>query len=88
MHSLKFYHGDIKFDNIGWSSVYNKFVFLDFGFSKFIYEPLGLKTLARFQGTYNYCSEEMKKLYMLKRCAYVDLYYNDLHCLQRTNAML
>lgn len=88
MHMLGFYHGDIKYDNIGWSPKFKKFVFLDFGFSKFINEELGFKTASRFQGTYNYCSEEMKKLYISKKIAPVDLYYNDLHCLQRTSGML
>ncbi len=85
---LGFYHGDIKYDNIGWSPKFKKFVFLDFGFSKFIREQIGLKTVSHFQGTYNYCSDEMKKLYTLKKCASVDLYYNDLHCLQKTNSMI
>lgn len=88
MHTLGFYHGDIKYDNIGWSPRFKKFIFLDFGFSKFLSEPVGHKTVSRFQGTYNYCSEEMKKLFLLKQSAPVDLYYNDLHCLQKTSVMV
>ena len=84
LHTLSICHSDIKFDNIGLSARFNKFVFLDFGFAKYVHEPLGYKTLTKFEGTFKYCSEEMKKIYFLKNQAYVDLYYNDLHGLQKT----
>ena len=36
LHSLQICHIDIKVDNIAWSPSFHKFVFLDFGFSKFV----------------------------------------------------
>ena len=74
-------HKDIKYENIGFSKKHNKFVFLDFGFTKSLNEPLGYKSLTIYEGTFNYSSDEMKKLYFLREKGYVDLYYNDLHCL-------
>ena len=36
MHLFSVCHKDIKYDNIGISKKYNKFIFLDFGFAKSI----------------------------------------------------
>jgi serine/threonine protein kinase len=84
IHSLGFCHLDIKYENIGFSKIFNKFVFLDFGFSKSINEPIGYKSFTLYSGTFSYSSDEMKKLFLLKKKGYVDLYYNDLYCLLKT----
>lgn len=84
LHTLNICHSDIKLDNIGLSARLKKFVFLDFGFTKYVHESPGYKTFAKFEGTYKYSSEEMKKIYLLRNRAFVDLYYNDLHGLQKT----
>ena len=51
MHSYNFIHMDIKPENICFSRMLNKFVFIDFGFSKIVKEPLGQKILTNFKGT-------------------------------------
>lgn len=84
LHTLNICHNDIKLENIGWSRRLKKFVFLDFGFTKYISENLGFKTYTKFEGTYKYSSDELRKMYLLRNCSYVDLYYNDLHALQET----
>lgn len=45
------------------SPKFNKFVFIDFGLSKILKQNIGEKTLTYYFGTYNYVSEEMKKLF-------------------------
>lgn len=80
MHSFNICHFDIKLDNIGWSSTFQKLVFLDFGMTEIIDVSQGYKKLITFRGTYNYCSAEMKKFYHLKVASFVDTYWNDLHC--------
>lgn len=62
MHTLQLIHGDIKPDNIMWSTKYNKNVFVDFGLAKLLKEKVGMKTLTYFFGTYEWCSDEMKKI--------------------------
>jgi serine/threonine protein kinase len=60
-------------------------VFIDFGFSRFLNEPVGLKSKTRFYGSLEYCSPEMKQLYVKEsEDGVVDLYYNDVHCLAKT----
>lgn len=83
MHSLGICHLDIKKENIGWSETYKKLVFLDFSFTFNTKSEIGEKTNTGFAGTYSYCSPEMKKLYWLGTTSEIDLYYNDLFCLQR-----
>ena len=79
MHSLHIVHRDIKPSNISWSRSYQKWVFLDFGYSRSIKQKLGEKTWAFYCGTYNYVSEELKSLFHLKQPKFVDLYANDLY---------
>ena len=55
-----------------------KFVFIDFGMTSFIFEPIGNESLRSYQGTNSYVIPEMKRLYMLDSKGYVDLYYNDV----------
>jgi len=62
MHKYHIIHGDIKPENICFSSSLNKFVFIDFGLSKIIVQNPGYKTFMKFCGTPNYCSPEMKKI--------------------------
>jgi serine/threonine protein kinase len=57
MHSLKVVHCDLKTSNIAWSSIYDKWVFIDFGFSKMLEEKPGKKTLTKFIGTYQFASK-------------------------------
>ena len=54
MHSLKIVHRDVKNKNVCWSPSLEKWVFIDFGFAKFIEEPLGRKTRSKYIGTYNF----------------------------------
>lgn len=67
-----------------WSRTFNKYVFIDFGLSLINAEAIGLKTKTAFLGTLKYCSDEMKKLYLIKNSGYVDLYHNDAVALQKT----
>jgi serine/threonine protein kinase len=60
LHSLRIVHMDIKPLNVMYSKSSLEWVFIDFGFSKTIKEEKGLKSLALFAGTLNYCSEEMQ----------------------------
>ena len=64
------------------SPAYRKPVFIDFGLSKFIREEKGYKSLCRFVGTVNFCCEEMASCVLEKTSKHIDLYYNDLHCLE------
>jgi serine/threonine protein kinase len=48
LHTFQICHKDIKMENIGFSNILNKFVFLDFGFSKSIKEDLGYKSFTKF----------------------------------------
>ena len=57
MHTIKMVHRDIKEDNIGYSKYYRKWIFLDYGFAKFIDENIGYKTVTSFIGTYRYTTK-------------------------------
>ena len=61
MHSINFVHCDIKPDNIMFSPTYRSLVFIDFGLSNIVREPIGFKSKTRYKGTLNFSSEEMKK---------------------------
>jgi serine/threonine protein kinase len=75
---------DITPENIMFSRRLNKPVFIDYGFSAVIAEERGFKTYTEFKGTPQYSSKEMLKLFSVEsKWDYVDLYYNDLHCLQK-----
>lgn len=63
MHATQFIHIDIKPENICFSRLLNKHVFIDFGLSKIIKENIGKKSKTKFAGTLSYCSDEMKKCY-------------------------
>ena len=63
------------------SPSYNKLVFIDFGLSQFVKEDEGIKTLTKFVGSVNYCSEEMRKCFTSKKTMNIDLYFNDLYAL-------
>ena len=54
MHYLKMVHRDVKDKNVCWSPSRGKWIFIDYGFAKFIEEPLGRKTRSKFIGTYNF----------------------------------
>lgn len=59
MHSLNIIHGDIKPENILWSHMQNKFVFVDFGYSKSLKESPGTMVSAQYFGTLAYSCPEM-----------------------------
>ena len=83
MHSLNIVHRDIKDANISWSPTFSKWVFLDFGFATFLKQSTGQKSKTKFIGTYNWASDELKKLSLLKTWGWVDFYYNDLQATQK-----
>lgn len=56
LHRMGIVHVDIKPDNIMFSRGRKDLVFIDFGFSKAIEEPLGFKSSTLFAGTFEYCS--------------------------------
>lgn len=64
------------------SRTYKKTVFIDFGLSKIVKEVMGFKTVTSFCGSVRLCTNEMMDCFLQKRNLKVDLYYNDLHCLQ------
>ena len=67
-----------------WSSQFKKNVFVDFGLSLFLNETIDQNTYTTFFGTYFYVCSEMKELYGKKKKGWVNLYYNDSICLQKT----
>jgi serine/threonine protein kinase len=73
---------DIKPENIMYSSFYKRAVYIDFGLSKIVNERAGFKSMTNYSGSINYWSPEMNLCYMKKKPQFVDLYYNDLHCLE------
>lgn len=87
MHFLKIIHGDIKPENIMWSPSYQKNIFIDFGMSKVVKENIGQKSFTSFFGTYNFCSEDMKKLLIDNSSGYADLYFNDIFALKKVFEM-
>ena len=84
MHSLGIVHLDIKPENISWSNKFKKWIFLDFGFARYLDTKIGYKTETNFIGTFNYASKAMKQLYYLQKKGFVDLYYNDLFSLEKS----
>lgn len=69
--------------NILFSPLLNKYVFADYGVSHFIKEVPGEKTVAYYEGTEAFMSEELLKI-KGKGAAKIDLYSNDLHALKVT----
>lgn len=67
-----------------YSRTFNKYVFIDFGLSLINSEAIGFKTKTSFLGTLKYCSDEMKRLYMMRNSGYVDLYHNDAVALHKS----
>ena len=84
MHAVNLVHIDIKPLNIAFSNLRKKHVFLDFGLSRLIKEKPGFKTKTNFRGTINYCSDEMKKCFMISTARFICLYENDQVCLKKT----
>jgi serine/threonine protein kinase len=82
MHQINLIHMDIKPENIMFSTVYSKYVFIDFGLSMFVKEKLGFKTTTHFVGSLKYSTKEMAESFYSLHKTSVDLYYNDLHCLK------
>ncbi len=67
-----------------YSRCYDKNVLIDFGVSEIINQEWGEKTLASFRGTYEYCGQEMKDIFLTKETKLVDLYRNDVEQLVNT----
>jgi serine/threonine protein kinase len=85
MHGMRIVHNDIKPENIMYSPLYKKNVFIDFGISNILSKIIGYKTLTDFKGTYKYCGSEMKNaVFGKKRQSFIDLYKNDLDGLVST----
>ena len=68
--------------NVGWSPILKRWVFLDFGFAKFLKENIGDQSVGKYIGTYSYTIKEMQELYHLGKFGRVDFYYNDLYGLE------
>ena len=84
LHKLHIVHQDIKPENIIYSPYFDRPVFIDFGLSTIISENIGTKSETSYVGSINFWSPEMGKCFVEKKKMLVDLYYNDLHCLQNT----
>jgi serine/threonine protein kinase len=83
LHFFKLVHMDIKPQNIMLSPSSSEVVFIDFGFSQFLKEPVGLQSKTLFCGSLEYCSPEMKQLYVRNGDQMADLYFNDVYCLAK-----
>ena len=59
LHSLNIVHLDIKPANTSFSPSLNEPIFLDFGLSDFIEEPIGKRTKTSYVGTLGFSSPEM-----------------------------
>jgi serine/threonine protein kinase len=82
LHLMKIVHFDIKPDNLMWSNHFKREVFIDFGLSEIIEGGPGFKYLVEFKGSPNYCMPEMSFLMIHQLKRYIDVYYNDVHCLK------
>lgn len=56
---LHIVHRDIKPGHILYSPTYSKHIFVDFGCTDVIKDPLGKTTYTYFQGTINFCTNEL-----------------------------
>lgn len=84
MHGLNICHNDIKPSNIVYSENLEKLVYIDFGFTEVRIESLGSMGRCFARGTMEYCCDEMKKLFMTTGEGFVDIYYNDFICLEKS----
>lgn len=57
MHLLKMVHSDIKPHNLGYSRIFKKNVFLDFGTADLLKEEIWQSTNTKFKGTYEFCGD-------------------------------
>lgn len=87
MHLLGIVHRDIKPRNIMFSPSLKDLVFCDFGISHPIAEEVGFKTKTTKSGTQSFMSHEMSSA-STSAPSYVDLYYNDMYCLQVSLKMI
>jgi serine/threonine protein kinase len=88
MHQLNLVHMDIKLENVMFSQTYSKFVFIDFGLSRFISESRGYKKKINFSGSLIYATPEMFESYRNSSMLELDVYYNDIHCLRETTSIM
>ena len=82
LHHFRIIHFDIKIDNIMYSKLQDKYIFIDFGLSDLLKESMGYKYLLGFKGTPNFCSPEMSLAFGSEFKFSIDPYYNDIHCLR------
>ena len=67
-----------------WSFEKSKYILIDFGLAEVVMNEVGFKNSTRFVGSYNYCSQEMKRGYFLSSEILVDLYGNDIYGAKKT----
>lgn len=67
-----------------WSNSLKHEVFIDFGLSQIVKGGPGIKYPMTFKGSPNYCSYQMTSLMISPVGGYVDIYYNDVYCLNET----
>jgi serine/threonine protein kinase len=84
MHILQVVHCDLKPENIMYSRRLKKNIILDYGMTKLTEEKWGQKSLSYFQGTYEYCSDEMKGLFFQNEIDMIDLFKNDVIMADKT----
>ena len=68
----------MKTENVMFDLKQNKFILIDFGFSKVLAKPLPNLSQTSYFGTFPFVSPEMQKLYFTKGIGQVNLYQNDL----------
>ena len=62
MRKMHLIHGDIKPENIRFSRLQKRVVFIDFGLSKFINEKINEESMTYVRGTYNWIGKDLLKL--------------------------
>ena len=69
--------------NIMFRTKTKQLIFIDYDYSKVVQEDVGFKSRSNFSGSAIYCSKEMGRAINYKEIVkYIDLYYNDVHCLE------
>lgn len=87
MHKLRLIHKDIKPPNILYSHEQEDYVLCDFGISHFVVEEVGWKSPTYRDGTSNFMTEEMANM-SSSSLAQIDLYWNDLHGINKSLAIM
>ncbi len=69
------------------SPAYGKYVLIDYGMAESKHFSQGRMEIEQFRGTFSYASEEMRELFIDRKSAFIDVYYNDCVCLDRSLAI-